>query len=125
MGESNKNKNIVLHLVEEFNRHNLPVLEEMYRNCVYHSSIAGELKGEAHRQFLSHLLAAFPDGRWTIDDQIAEGDEVVTRWSFSGTAPTGKKVAITGIVIDRIVDGRIVDEWEETSSLFFPITLSR
>jgi predicted ester cyclase len=127
MAESNKD--IVLHVLEAFNRHNLAEVVEMYRDCVYHSTASGELKGEAHWQFLSEVLAAFPDGHWTIDDQIAEGDEVVTRWSFSGTqkqvlrgmVPTGTKVNITGIVIDRVVDGRIVEEWEEANS--FPSTL--
>jgi PAS domain S-box-containing protein len=117
------NKDIMLHLIEAFNRHNLAVIAELCGDCVYHSEV-GELKGEAHRQFVSHVLAAFPDGRWTIDDQMSDGDKVVTRWSFSGThkgmfrgmVPTGKKVAVTGIAIDRIVDGRIVEEWEEANS---------
>jgi PAS domain S-box-containing protein len=118
-------KDIVLHLVEAFNRHDLAVIAELYRDCVYHSPVTGELKGEAHLQFLSDVLAAFPDGHWTTDDQFADSDEVVTRWSFSGThkemfsgmAPTGRKVAVSGIAIDRIVDGRIVEEWEESSHL--------
>jgi PAS domain S-box-containing protein len=118
------NKEIVLHLVEAFNRHNLADIVEMYRNCLYHSTVTGDLKGEAHRQSLSELFAAFPDCHWTIEDQFADGDEVVTRWSFRGThkeifagrVPTGRKVEITGIAIDRIVDGKIVEEWEEANS---------
>ena len=71
------------------------------------------------------LLAAFPDGRWTIEGQVAEGDKVATRWSFTGThqgelmgvAPTGKRVTASGMVIDRIVEGKIVEEWEEWDAL--------
>lgn len=55
--------------------------------------------------------AAFLDGRTTIDDAVAEGDTVVTRWTFHGThegefagiAPTGRRVTLAGINIDRIV----------------------
>ena len=130
MGESNKN--IVQHAVEEFNRHNLPGLEQMYRDCVFHSTVVGELDAEARRQYVAQLLDAFPDGCWTIQDQVADDDKVVTRWSFSGThqgmfrgyAGTGRKIAITGIAIDRIVDGRIVEEWEESNISFTPSTSS-
>ncbi|MFZ0440426.1 MAG: ester cyclase, partial [Candidatus Sulfotelmatobacter sp.] len=81
--------------------------------------------GYAYRQFLGAVLAAFPDGRWTIEDQVAEGDKVVTRWTFVGThegelmgiRPTNKKVAISGIMIDRVVGGRIAEEWEEPDTL--------
>jgi predicted ester cyclase len=74
---------------------------------------------------MASLLAAFPDGRWTIEDQVAEGDKVVTRWSFTGThqgelmgiAPTGKQVTTSGMVIDRIVEGKIVEEREEWDTL--------
>jgi predicted ester cyclase len=65
--------------------------------------------------------AAFPDFRVTIEDQIAEGDKVVTRVTFYGThqgefrgiAPTGKPVKYGGVAIDRIVDGKIVEMWHE------------
>lgn len=74
---------------------------------------------------MASLLAAFPDGRWTIEDQVAEGDKVVTRFSFTGThqgefmgiAPTGKRVTTSGMVIDRIVEGKIVEEREEWDAL--------
>ena len=70
-------------------------------------------------------LPAFPDGRETVEDQIAEGDKVVTRWSFRGThngvlfgiEPTGKNVTLTGIFIDRIEDGKIVEHWDEADIL--------
>jgi predicted ester cyclase len=71
---------------------------------------------------------AFPDFRLTIEDQVAEGDKVVTRVTFSGThsgdlggiAPTGKRVKYSGIAIDRIAEGRVVESWHvaETLSLF-------
>ena len=63
--------------------------------------------------------SAFPDFVATIDDQIADGDQVVTRWTLRGThlgdydgiAPTGRAVVLPVASIDRIADGRITDEW--------------
>ncbi len=64
--------------------------------------------------------AAFPDLNITIDDQVSEGDKVVTRYTFRGThkgdlmgiAPTGKQVTTIGISIERFVDGKVVERWE-------------
>jgi predicted ester cyclase len=61
--------------------------------------------------------AAFPDLMITIEQQVAEGDTVVSRWTASGThegelfgiAPTGKQATITGISIERFVDGKVVE----------------
>src|SRR5262249_59810614 len=71
------------------------------------------------------MRGAFPDFRLTIEDQIAEGDKVVTRVTFSGThsgefrgiAPTGKQVKYSGIAIDRIVDGKVVEMWHVAETL--------
>jgi steroid delta-isomerase-like uncharacterized protein len=123
---SEVNKAVVRRMIEEgMNKHNISVIAELYQNCVYRSPEMGELRGEVYRQFVSSLLAAFPDLRLRVEDQLAEGDRVVTRWSFTGThqgtfmgiAPTGKQVTVSGIVIDRIVSGKIVEEWVEWDSL--------
>jgi steroid delta-isomerase-like uncharacterized protein len=110
---------------EGFNKGSLAPFDEHYADCVYHAPAIGELRGEAYRQFLTSLLAAFPDGRWTVQDQVAGGDKVVTRWSSTGThqgelmglTPTGKRVTASGMVMDRIVEGKIVEEWEEWDAL--------
>ena len=65
------------------------------------------------------LRAAFPDIEMTIEDQIAEGDKVVTRYTTRGThkgeyegiAPTDKQVTFTGTFIYRIEGGKIVERW--------------
>ena len=62
---------------------------------------------------------AFPDIHFTIDEQIAEGDTVMTRWTARGTQtgelagmpPTGKSVTVTGIVVDRFSNGMIAETW--------------
>jgi steroid delta-isomerase-like uncharacterized protein len=63
---------------------------------------------------------AFPDVQLSIEDQVAEGDKVVTRWIGRGThqgelmgvAPTGNQVRVDGMTISRIEDGKIIEEWE-------------
>jgi steroid delta-isomerase-like uncharacterized protein len=123
---SDFNKAVIRRVLEEgINRHDIGVIAELYPNCVYHSPATGEIKGDAYRKFVASVFAAFPDARWEVLDQMAEGDKVMTRWAFTGThratfkgiPATGKQVNITGMVIDRIVDGRIVEEWEEWDSL--------
>ena len=123
---SETNKALVRRVLEEgFNKHNASVFDELLPNCTFRSPTVGELKRQAYRQFLTAVLASFPDGRWTVEDQVGEGDKVVTRWTFLGThqgelmgiSPTGKKVKTSGIMIDRIVAGKIVEEWEECDTL--------
>ena len=123
---SEANKALIQRLVEEgVNQRKLAVVKELCQDCAYYSPATGELKGDALLRFYEALQAAFPDGRQTILEQIAEGDKVVTRWSFTGThqgpfmgsAPTHRQVTLTGICIDRIVDGRIVEEREESDAL--------
>jgi predicted ester cyclase len=70
-------------------------------------------------QFITANRAAFPDLRLTIEDQIAEGDKVVTRFTARGThrgklpgiAPTGKQVTTTAIIINRYTGGKIAESW--------------
>ena len=123
---SEANKAVIRRVLEEcWNKHNFSVIAELYPDCLYHSPATGELRGEAFRQFMSSLFAAFSDTQATVEDQLAEGDKVFTRWRFTGThkgefmgiAPTGKQVAITGMCFDRVVGGKIVEECEEWDTL--------
>ena len=69
--------------------------------------------------------SAFPDMQLTVEDQIAEADKVVTRWrgemthsgDLAGVPPTGRRVAINGITIDRFEDGKIVEAWRSMDML--------
>jgi predicted ester cyclase len=73
---------------------------------------------EGIKQSAAGYRAAFPDLTLSVDQQVAEGDTVVTRWTGRGThegdlfgiAPTGKQTTVTGISIDRIVDGKVVED---------------
>jgi steroid delta-isomerase-like uncharacterized protein len=125
---SEANKALARRVIEEgWNKHNLALLDELYADCVYYNPATGEIKGEALKQFLASMLAAFPDIRFTIEDLVAEGDKVVIRWSCTGThqgefmglAPTGKQLTPSGISIDQIVEGKVVEERVEFDTLRF------
>jgi len=122
---SDANKTLIRRALETMNKHDVSAFFEFCPDCTYHSSATGELKGEAFRKFFTTAMAAFPDFRVTVQDQIAEGDKVVTRYvmtgthngEFMGVAPTGKRITITGLCLDRIVKGKIVEEWDEWDAL--------
>jgi steroid delta-isomerase-like uncharacterized protein len=87
---------------------------------VFHGLADGDLHGiEATKAFIAAYRAAFPDARSSVEDQVAEGDKVVTRWRARGThggplgelPATGRAVDFGGITIERFVDGRIAEVW--------------
>ncbi len=115
---------------EEFwDQKNLAVADElMAANHVDHTpgSPPGLPPGPAgFKQFGSVYFTAFPDLHTTIDDQVAEGEMVVTRWTSHGTntgslfgmPATNKSATITGITISRIVDGKAVETWTNFDNL--------
>ncbi|HXN00466.1 MAG TPA: ester cyclase [Candidatus Dormibacteraeota bacterium] len=118
-------------LEDAANRGSVDLLDELADpNCVVHQAdgVGGnDIRGrEAFKQFLKMYYAAFPDLHFTVEDQVAEGDKVVTRWSSEGThngelmgiAPTGKHVAsVTGITIDRYSGGKFVEGWGNWDTL--------
>jgi predicted ester cyclase len=73
----------------------------------------------------SLFLAAFPDQQLTVEDQVAEGDAVVTRWTFTGThqgplmgiPATGRRVVLKGLSMDRIEAGQVVEHWAQIDQL--------
>jgi steroid delta-isomerase-like uncharacterized protein len=101
----------------------LDSLEETYaQEYVGHAPPFPDIEGlEAAKSFALGYRQAFPDLLTTTEDMIAEGDKVVIRWTTSGThqgeteafgPPTGKRMEITGITIQRFDgDGKIVEGW--------------
>lgn len=126
---SDQNKMLVRRAVDEvWNRGDYSKLAELVaRDIIVHaSSPADDIHGpEGLNQFYSTLRAAFPDFHCTIEDQIAEGDRVVTRWTarathqgeFQGIPASGKPVRLAGIDIDRIVGGKVVECWPYADEL--------
>jgi steroid delta-isomerase-like uncharacterized protein len=82
---------------------------------------------ESEKQAIIRDTAAFPDTQVTIEDQIAEGDKVMTRWTFRAThsgdfmgmPPSGKRLDVTGVHIHRIAGGKIVEIWAYPDVLGF------
>jgi predicted SnoaL-like aldol condensation-catalyzing enzyme len=82
---------------------------------------------EGGKVYLFGFLEAFPDCQFTIDDMVAEGDQVVTKKTFRGThtgefagiPATGKKVELQFVDIMRVRDGRIVEHWLSMDQLSF------
>jgi steroid delta-isomerase-like uncharacterized protein len=74
---------------------------------------------EAMKRFARKFREAFPDFHDSVDIQIAEGDMVATRFTstgthrgtFMGVEPTNRELTWTGITIDRIAEGKIVESW--------------
>jgi steroid delta-isomerase-like uncharacterized protein len=74
---------------------------------------------DGFREFVTTYLTAFPDGTITVDEQIAEGDFVASRWTGRGTntgqlmgmPPTGRQVTIEGISFARITDDTVRETW--------------
>lgn len=122
-------KSIVRRKFDEFiPRWDLSLVDEIFgEDIVSHDPAEpAPLRGrEAYRASAEVFGAAFPRLRIRIDDQIAEGDRVVTRWTASGRhdgelfgrPATGKQVEFTGIDIHRVRDGRIVEEWASWDAL--------
>jgi steroid delta-isomerase-like uncharacterized protein len=119
-----ENKALARRLFEDiWNKGNLDAFDDIYApDIVNHTLPPGIPQGiEGNKMFTKMYLTAFPDTKMTIDLQIAEGDKVVTRWHAQGThkgelmgiPATGKQATVTGIAIDRIAGGRIVESWGE------------
>jgi steroid delta-isomerase-like uncharacterized protein len=118
---SEQNKALARSFFEEIeNQGNFSVADQIFaRDFVNHAPF-GEMHGiEAAKQFASMLRTAFPDLHTTVEDQIAEGDRVATRWNargthrgeFQGVPASGRQMQITGITICRIAGGKIVEQW--------------
>jgi steroid delta-isomerase-like uncharacterized protein len=92
-------------------------------DCVIHINGSPEpnLTVEGFKQMVAGLLAAFPDLRFTVEDQIVAGDKVATRWIAEGTnsgafgsvPPTGRRMRIGGLILDRVAAGQVVERWEQ------------
>jgi steroid delta-isomerase-like uncharacterized protein len=124
-----ENKAIFRRYIEEvFNQGNLEVADEIFDRYLSHQPDGStfERGPEDVKRFNREFRSAFPDLRISIDEQIAEGDKVVTRVTFRGThqrdfrgmAPTGKEVEIKGITIFRFSEkGKVVESWDSYDQL--------
>jgi steroid delta-isomerase-like uncharacterized protein len=119
--EHDANRALVRRVYEEgLNKGDFALLDQLIdEHLVDHSLFGGGTGTETFKQRFSAVRAAFPDANLTIEDGIAVGDKVASRWTLRGThtgpfasfAPTGRHVVITGMNICRIQGGKLVEHW--------------
>ncbi len=126
---SENNKAVVRRLLDEvWNKGNLSLVDELFTpNFEFHDASTPDLgRGpESEKKRVTLYRNAFPDLRLTIEDMIAEGETVVTRWScrgthkgdLSGIAPTGKQITISGITVGRFANGKIAQGYANWDAL--------
>ncbi|HET6444355.1 MAG TPA: ester cyclase [candidate division Zixibacteria bacterium] len=124
-----ENKAIVRRFYEEFANQGIQsVAEELVASdFVDHNPPSPEFPPglEGLKQVFAMFLVAFPDMNLTVEDQIAEGDKVVTRLTtrgthkgeFMGIPPTGKTMTIGLIDIFRIEGGQLAEHWGESDTM--------
>ena len=121
MGTQENQANARRFLEEVVNRGNVAVIDELSSpSFVDHTAPPGVPAGnEGFKAFITMFRAAFPDLRYTIDDEIAEGDKVVERVTASGTMKgdfqgmpaSGKTATWSEIHITRFENGKAVEHW--------------
>lgn len=125
-----ENKTIARRFIQVWGKGNLDIIDELAAPSlsVQYPIMPQVVRGtKTFRKVMEKFRSAFPDSALQIEEEIAEDDKVVIRWSFSGTnqgsllgiSATGKKVKWTGITIYRIVDGKVMEEKGEEDFLGF------
>jgi steroid delta-isomerase-like uncharacterized protein len=116
-----ENKIVVRRVYEEvWNKRKLEVADEVISpsHALHDPTVSGSQIGpEAYKQQVIRFTTAFPDLRFAIDDIVSEEDKLVVSWTISGThkgefmgiAPTDTKITFTGITINHIANGKILD----------------
>jgi steroid delta-isomerase-like uncharacterized protein len=128
---SEENKALARRYLEEvWDKGNVELIDELFStDFIRHGppAVEGEVRGpEGFKGLVSTYHGGLPDFRVTIDEMIAEGESVVTRWTVRGThqgelmgnAPTGNQVTFTGYLFDRIAGGKIEEEWVDYDTLY-------
>jgi predicted ester cyclase len=124
--EVEENKAIVRRFLEATARGDLAAMDEMIApDFVDRSLMSGqEPDREGFKRSVAEMDAPFTNQCVTIEDQIAEGDKVLTRVTYRAThdqgellgiAPTGEEWALTAMYVHRIEGGKIAEEWTEAS----------
>jgi predicted ester cyclase len=123
-----KNKALVRRFLEEIHtKGNLDAIDELLSSDFVDRSLMPGQEGdrEGYKRSTAEIVAPWSHTRLIIEDQIAEGDKVLTRITvrgihdreeFLGMAPTGKEWALTAMMVHRIAGGKIVEEWSEGST---------
>jgi serine phosphatase RsbU (regulator of sigma subunit)/predicted ester cyclase len=122
-----ENKALVRRFLEEQARGNLVVIDELLSpDFIDRALLPGQgPTREDFKRAVTEILDAFSIIDFAIEEQIAEGDTVVTKYSersvirgeFGGLPPTGTEENFEGIYIHRISNGKITEEWSQANTL--------
>jgi predicted ester cyclase len=125
--QAESNKQIIRQVFEEaFNQKNMELIDVLFSTHFVDQSTPDQPAGpQGVKEYFAQVHASFPDMQVIIEDLIAEGEKVVVRTTWHGThqgkladvEPTGKQVTGTMIQIFRVVDNKILEEWNEGSDL--------
>ncbi len=110
-----ENKAILNRIWEEiFNEGRLGIIDELYApDYVYHGPGGHEIKGtEQLKRFVTRLCTSFHNIHFTVDELVAEGDKVVSVWTMRGIYKGKRQVTAPGIIVSRIVDGKVSEDLE-------------
>lgn len=121
------NKAIARRLIEALNRGDIDgVAQHFAPDYVDHALPPGSPPGpEGFKQFFGLLRKAFPDFRYTLEDEVAEGDMLVHRLTghgtmkgeFQGMPPTGKHAEWSEMHLARISNGKVMEHWAVVDQL--------
>ena len=129
-----ENKMAIRRLTDEaLNQGNMDVLDHVLADTfTYHDPAnPGVTSRDDYKQFVTALRTTFPDIQFTIEDEVADGDQLAIRWTMRGThrgdlvmpagpiPPTGKQVQVSGITLIRFTEGKVVEEWQNADNLGF------
>ncbi len=114
------NSQIVCRFIEEvLNQGNIEATDQFFwEDMLEQVPLPGQGPGvEGLKDMLRGMRAGFPDMHWTVEEQIAEGDKVLTRFEWTGThqgeffqvPATGRPVKVWGMAVDRFEGGKIKD----------------
>ena len=115
------NKAVMRHHIQDlFNQHDLSELDEwIVPDYIYHVMGQDIVGPEGYRETVYPLWQGFPDAHNEVQQMVAEGDRVATLWkatgthegAFFGVEPTGKKIEIYGITIERVSGSKRYEGW--------------
>jgi len=100
-------------------RHLDQIPEVYHRDFVDHVNSLEYRGHEGARRSVALYLELFPDLRFSVEDQVTEGDRVASRWRLEGTH-RGRSVTLRGIVISRFQDDRIIEDWAASDTMEIP-----
>ena len=126
MSSAEENKERMRRVLEEaFGQGKVEIIDEVLHSdfvCYDPNSESGEIRGaDTIKGEIEYFRNAVPDLTYSVEDQVAEGDKVVTRFTSRGThqgesedfgPPTGNRIEVTGITIEQFSEeGKIVEDW--------------